>query len=47
MSATRECRRKHWRVWTTKTLGDGRQLVVCPLCGYEPAPSDIAKRAER
>lgn len=39
----RECRRKHWRVWTSKTLGDGRQIVVCPICGFEPGSSEARK----
>lgn len=29
----RECRRKHWRAWQTKTQEDGRQVVVCMKCG--------------
>lgn len=39
MSA-RHCRRKHWRLWRTKTLPDGSRVVVCPHCGEvnEPHP---------
>jgi hypothetical protein len=44
MSATRECRRKHQREWITKTLGDGRQIVVCRICGSEPTPEQQERR---
>ncbi len=32
----RECGRKHWRLWTTKTSDDGTRITVCPMCGDVP-----------
>jgi hypothetical protein len=43
MATTRECRRKHWRVWTTKTLDDDTEIVVCPICGGEPTADQIER----
>lgn len=31
----RECARKHWRIWTTKTSGDGTPHTVCPMCACD------------
>lgn len=35
--------RKHWRLWKTKTSGDGTQLTYCPMCDCE-VPSEEAHR---